>query len=97
MSRRKLDIDHTRERLVALGMPYAAEQLEHLLSDAVKHGTAPHAFLEQMLEIEYQAREARRMRTALRLSMRIPRWSATDSSACRAGVPRHAGLRVTGR
>ena len=29
--------------------------------------------------------------------VRIPRWSATDSSACRAGVPRHAGPRVTGR
>src|SRR5688572_18207085 len=30
-------------------------------------------------------------------SMRIPRESAADSSACRAGVPRHAGPRVTGR
>ena len=28
MSKRKLDIDHTRERLVALGLPYAADQFE---------------------------------------------------------------------
>jgi DNA replication protein DnaC len=78
MSRRKLDIDHTRERLLTLGMPYAAEQLEHLLSDSVKHGTAPHAFVEQMLDIEYQAREARRMRTALRLSNLPPGQTLAD-------------------
>jgi hypothetical protein len=80
MSRRKLDIDHTRERLLSLGMPYAAEQLEHLLSDSVKHSTAPHAFLEQMLEVEYQAREARRMRTALRLSNRPPACAGARTS-----------------
>ena len=32
MSKRKLDIDHTRERLVALGLPYAADQFESVLS-----------------------------------------------------------------
>ena len=68
MSKRKLDIDQTRERLVALSLPHAAEQLEPVLSEAVKQATAPHAFLDQLLEVEHQAREARRVRTALRLS-----------------------------
>ena len=35
-ARPKLDIDTTRDRLVALGCTHAAEQLEHLLSEAVR-------------------------------------------------------------
>jgi DNA replication protein DnaC len=68
MSKRKLDIDHTRERLVALGLPYAADQFESVLSEAVKQAIPPHAFLDQMLDSEHQGRESRRVRTALRLS-----------------------------
>ena len=68
MSKRKLDIDHTRERLVALGLPYAADQFESVLSEAVKQAIPPHAFLDQMLDTEHQGRESRRVRTALRLS-----------------------------
>ena len=36
-------------------------------------------------------------RERVRSRLRIPRESAADSSACRAGVPRQAGPRVTGR
>jgi IstB-like ATP binding protein len=68
MSKHKLDIDHTRERMLAFGLIHAADQLDPMLSEAVKRETAPHAFLEQLLEAEYQGREARRVRTALRLS-----------------------------
>jgi DNA replication protein DnaC len=68
MSRRKLDIDHTRERLDHLGLAYAAEQLEPLLSQAVTAAVPPHAFLDQLLDTEHQGRQARRVRTALRLS-----------------------------
>jgi DNA replication protein DnaC len=68
MSKRKLDIDHTRERLIALGLANGAEQLESLLTEAVKQEIAPHAFLDQILEAEQQGRKARRVKTALRLS-----------------------------
>jgi DNA replication protein DnaC len=68
MSKRKLDIDATRERLTHLGLAYGAEQLETLLSEAVKNGAPPHAFLDQILDTEHQGREGRRVKTALRLS-----------------------------
>ena len=68
MSKRRLDIDATRDRLVTLGLTHGAEQLEPMLSDAVKEAIAPHAFLDQLLEIEHQGRESRRVKTALRLS-----------------------------
>jgi DNA replication protein DnaC len=67
-AKRKLDVDATRERMVALGLNHAAEQLERLLSEAVSAATAPHAFADQLLEAEYLGREGRRVRTALRLS-----------------------------
>ena len=67
-AKRKLDIDHTRERLVTLGLAYAAEQLPALLSDPGKGDAAPHAFLDALLELEHQGREARRVKAALRLS-----------------------------
>jgi hypothetical protein len=44
-AKRKLDIDATRERMTTLGLMHAAEQLEPLLSEAVKTATAPHAFV----------------------------------------------------
>jgi DNA replication protein DnaC len=67
-AKRKLDIDTTRERLLGLGLAHAAEGLEGLLSEAVKSGSAPHAFVDTLLDIEHQGREGRRVRTALRLS-----------------------------
>jgi DNA replication protein DnaC len=68
MSKPKLDIDTTRERLIALGLATGAEQLESLLTAAVKQEIAPHAFLDQILGAEHEGREARRVKTALRLS-----------------------------
>jgi DNA replication protein DnaC len=68
MSKPKLDIDTTRERLIALGLSNGAEQLETLLTAAVKQEIAPHAFLDQILGAEHEGREARRVKTALRLS-----------------------------
>jgi DNA replication protein DnaC len=67
-ARPKLDIDLTRDRLSALGCTHAAEQLDTLLSDAVKKPIAAHEFLEILLNAELSGRESRRIRTALRLS-----------------------------
>jgi len=52
MSRRRLDVDRTRERLLGLGLAHAADQLEPLLSEAVKEGHAPHAVVDALLEAE---------------------------------------------
>lgn len=62
----KLDIDRTRERLLALGCGHAAEQLGDLLDGAVAQEIAPQAFLDRLLEVA--GREERRVRTALKLS-----------------------------
>ena len=80
MSKRKLDIDATRERMTALGLAYAGEQLEPLLSEAVKQAIAPHAFVDQLLDAEHQGRESRRVRTALRLSSLPTGSSLADQS-----------------
>ena len=64
----KLDIDTTRERLVVLGCSHAAEHLDQVLSDAVRQEIAPHAFLDVLLETELSGREARRVKTSLKLS-----------------------------
>ena len=64
----KLDNDTTRERLAALGCSHAAEYLDQVLSDAVRQEIAPHAFLDILLETELSGREARRVKTSLRLS-----------------------------
>ena len=66
--RTKLDIDQTRERLVALGCGHAAEQLDSVLSEAVKKPIAAHEFLDVLLEAELNGRETRRIKTTLRLS-----------------------------
>lgn len=68
MSKRKLDLDRTRERMLALGLSHAAEQLEAVLSETVKDNASPHHVLDTLLEVELSMREARRVKTALRLS-----------------------------
>jgi DNA replication protein DnaC len=68
MSKRKLDLDRTREHLQALGLAHAAEHLDVALSEAVKEGSSPHHVLDALLEAEMSVREARRVKTALRLS-----------------------------
>jgi DNA replication protein DnaC len=64
----KLDLDRTRERLTALGLLHAAEQLDTALSDAVKASASPHEVIDSLMQAEISAREARRIKTALRLS-----------------------------
>jgi DNA replication protein DnaC len=64
----KLDLDRTRERLIALGLAHAAEQLDTALSEAVKESASPHQVLDSLMQAEISAREARRVKTALRLS-----------------------------
>lgn len=63
-----LDIDRTRERLVTLGLGYAAAHLETLLSEAVKEPMPPHVFLDRLLSGEISGREERRITLSLRLS-----------------------------
>ena len=66
--RLRLDIDTTRDRLLALGCSYAAEHLDHLLTEAVGEAMAPHAFLDRLLEVEQSGREGRRVKTSLKMS-----------------------------
>lgn len=68
MSRRKPDLERTREQLLGLGLTHAAERLEPLLSEAVAHSQAPHQVLDHLLEAEHLGREERRVKTSLRLS-----------------------------
>jgi hypothetical protein len=58
--RPKLDIDTTRERLLALGCAHAAEQLEQMLAEAVRTEVPPHSFLDRLLQAELSGREERR-------------------------------------
>ena len=67
-ARPTLQIDRSRERLETLGLIHAAAALEHLLSEAVKHTTSAHGFLDQLLRAELDERDQRRVRTSLRLS-----------------------------
>lgn len=64
----KVDLDATRDRLLRLGLEFAAEQLEAQISAAVKEPVAVHRFLDSVLDEEIERREERRIRTALRTS-----------------------------
>ncbi len=55
-------------RLGQLGLVRAADHLDVLIAEAVKEGSAPHAFLDALLDAELGWREERRIRTSLRLS-----------------------------
>ena len=67
-ARPKLDIDTTRERLMALGFTHAAEQLGPLLGEAVREEIAAHLFLDRLLAAELSGREERRVKTSLKVS-----------------------------
>ncbi len=67
-AKRKLDLDRTRERLVTLELMHAAENLEGVLTEAVKEDASPHHALDALLEAEISVRETRRVKTGLRLS-----------------------------
>jgi DNA replication protein DnaC len=64
----KLELDKTREVMLALGLEYGADALGDLISRAVKDELAPHRFLDELLSIEIGHREERRVKTSLRLS-----------------------------
>jgi hypothetical protein len=64
----KLELDKTREGMLALGLEHGAAALSELISRAVKDELAPHRFLDELLSIEIGHREERRVRTSLRLS-----------------------------
>lgn len=64
----KVDLDATRDRLLRLGLEFAAEQLEAQISAAVKEPVPVHRFLDSVLDEEIERREERRIRTALRTS-----------------------------
>ncbi len=68
MASPKVDLDATRDRLLRLGLEFAAEHLEAQISATVKEPVAPHRFLDSVLDEEIERREERRIRTALRTS-----------------------------
>jgi len=63
-----VDLDRTREQLNRLGLGHTAEQLDALISDAVRDSLAPHQMIDKLLEAELERREERRLQTSLRLS-----------------------------
>jgi len=68
MSAPRLDIDATREKLLALGCTHAAEKFGRLLSDAVARDIPSHAFVDMLLESEISGRETRRIAATLKMS-----------------------------
>ncbi len=67
-----LEVDSTREKLLQLGLPHAAEALSAELSEAVKHNRPAHQVLDRLLGQELSARDERRVRTSLKLSSLPP-------------------------
>ncbi len=68
----KVELDKTREALLALGLEHGALALADLLSKAVKDELAPHRFLEELLQVELLHRDERRVKTSLKLSALPP-------------------------
>ena len=64
----KVELDQTKDALLALGLEHAAEALADLISKAIKDELAPHRFLDELLALESHHREERRLRISLRLS-----------------------------
>lgn len=67
-----LEVDSTREKLVQLGLPHAAEALGAELAAAVKHNRPARQVLDRLLGQELSARDGRRGRTSLKLSSLPP-------------------------
>ena len=67
----KLDIDVTREKLIAVGLGHAADALDPLLAEAVRTEMPAHVFLDRLLEAERSGREERRIKTMLKTA-KIP-------------------------
>jgi DNA replication protein DnaC len=64
----RVELDKTREAMEHLGLEHAAQALPDLLTKAVKQDFPPHRFLDEILGIEADRREERRVKTSLRLS-----------------------------
>lgn len=64
----KVELDKTRDALVALGLEHSAEVLGDRLASAAKADLAPHRFLDDLLAAVISHRDERRVRTSLRLS-----------------------------
>jgi len=62
------DVDALRERLEALRLVFAAEALADLLSQAVKQEWNSATFLDELLRLELERQEERRIAQALRIS-----------------------------
>jgi len=67
-ARTNLDIDTTRDRLIALGCTHAAEQLKHLPTEAVRQEIPAHSLIDRLLQAELSSREERRVKTSLKMS-----------------------------
>jgi DNA replication protein DnaC len=63
-----LEVDHTREKLVQLGLAHAAAALAEELAEAVKHNQPVHQVLDRLLARELGQRDERRIKTSLKLS-----------------------------
>jgi len=62
------NLDRSRSLLASLGFEFVPERLTELLETSVREKHSLHAFLEQLLQSERDAREERRIKTALKLS-----------------------------
>lgn len=62
------NLDRTRGLLTSLGFEFVPERLTELLETSVREQHSLPAFLEQLLQSERDAREERRIKTALKLS-----------------------------
>ena len=67
-----LEVDSTREKLLQLGLAHAAEVLAEELSEAVKHNRPAHQVLDRLLACDVGARDERRIKTSLKLSILRP-------------------------
>jgi DNA replication protein DnaC len=68
----ELEIDRTRELMLKLGLEHGAAALADLLSKAVQQELSVHRFLDELLVLEHQTREERRVRTSLKLTAMPP-------------------------
>ena len=66
MSKTTVDLDATRDRLEALKMRYAAEALPGVLAEGVRAESSPHEVLNQLLDVEIERREERRVCRSLK-------------------------------
>ena len=62
------DVDQLRERLEALRLPFAAEALDELLTQSVRENFAAGQFLDELLRLELERQEERRVAQAIRIS-----------------------------